>query len=220
MLDKSKRPRREHKNRTTDVILLLDASGSMAVRRDETIREVNRYLDQLRSDGLKYRVTIKTFNEQVDSLIYGKNIQEVGELEHSEYRPSGWTRLLDAVGRTLSDLDYRNGTRTLFVTITDGQENDSRHYGLQQVRDMIDRRRCEDFQFVFLGDGPSAWQVGSRLGFNFSISTDWTSPRASEDIYKSLYTASSTMSSGGHLTASMFNTGSTSGTMTTPQEKK
>lgn len=230
MLDKQKqRPHRSYKNRTTDVILLLDASGSMQPRCEETIREVNRYLDQLRNDGLKYRVTVKTFNTEVQTLVRDKDIRDVGDLERSEYRPDGWTALLDAVGETLSNglyplRDYYgqhvNGDRVFFVVITDGEENRSKRYGLGEVRRMIDDRRSEDFQFVFLGNGPSSWRVGANLGFNISVQTDWNDPRNSENIYKSLYAASNTMSSGGRLTANMFNTGSTSGTMTTPQVKK
>src|SRR6266436_1939589 len=222
MLSGRKQENRGSRRLATDVVLLLDASGSMSSRRDETIRQVNRYLDQLKQDGLKYRLTVKTFNEYVDTLISYKNIRDVGELEHEEYRPNGWARLLDAVGATLDGL-YNSASysgRTLFVVITDGQENDSRNYGLQQVRDMIDRKRSEDFQFVFLGDGPGAWQTGSRLGFNFSVATDWTSPQNSQNIYKSLYTTSNVMASGGTITANLMNTGSTTATETTPTQKK
>lgn len=190
----------------------------MEPRRDETIREVNRYLDNLKGDGRKYYVSVKTFNEGVDTLISNKNIREVGELERSEYRPSGWTRLLDAVGATLENI--WTSDQTLVAVVTDGQENDSRNYGLSQVRDLIDRKRSAGVQFVFLGDGPSAWRTGNRLGFNISVSTDWSDPRNSENIYKSLYTASNTMSTGGIISPRSFTTGSTSAVDTTPQEKK
>jgi hypothetical protein len=198
--------------------LLLDASGSMNVRRDETIREVNHYLYKLRNDGLKYRLTVRTFNEGTNTLILDKDIKDVGLLEHEEYRPNGWTRLLDAVGDTLEAAPYHGlyASRTLFVVVTDGQENDSRRYGLQQVRDMIDRRRSEDFQFVFLGDGPQAWQVGNRLGFNISVATDWSSPVNTENIYRSLYKATNASASGQTLQANVFNTNSTNATNTTP----
>lgn len=210
MLDRSKRNReRRNKPSTTDVTLLLDMSGSMQIRREETIREVNRYLDQLKSDGQKYRLTVKTFNEGVDTLLNGRNIQDVGDLEHSEYRPNGWTALLDAVGDTLNRA-YRYGDRVLFVVITDGEENASRRYGLSEVRDMIDRKRSEDFQFVFLGDGPGSWQVGRQLGFQWSVSTDYSNPENTKNIYRGLYAASNSLSTGGTISASMLNTSSTS----------
>jgi Mg-chelatase subunit ChlD len=213
MLSNKHRPRNHYRNTTTGVTLLLDMSGSMSSRRDETILEVNRYLDKLRSDVFngphRYKVTVVTFNEDIDILISNQNIHDVGDLEHSEYRPQGWTRLLDAVGQTLRSY-CSTGDRQLFVVVTDGEENRSREFGLQEIRDLIDRKRSEDFQFVFLGSGPNSWQTGRHLGFNFSVSTDWTDPRNTENVYKGLYTASNTMSSGGPITVGMFSTGSTS----------
>lgn len=212
------------RNIATDVILLLDASGSMNPRRDETIREVNRYLDSLRSDGGRYYVTVKTFNTNVDTLISHENIKDVGDLEHSEYRPEGWTALLDAVGEALTDPRWHYADwerkRTLFVVVTDGEENRSKRYGLGEIRDMIDRKRSDDFQFVFLGNGPGSWKTGQSLGFNISVSTDWDNPRNSENIYKSLYTASNTVSTGGIIGAQAFNTGSTKGISTNPDDWK
>ena len=202
---------RKRRKVTTGVTLLLDMSGSMSSRRDETIWEVNRYLDNLKRDGTfgqRYRVSVVTFNDDIDILISNQDIRDVGDLEHSEYRPQGWTRLLDAVGQTLRS--YRaSGDRQLFVVVTDGEENRSREFGLQEIRDLIDRKRSEDFQFVFLGSGPGSWQTGNRMGFSYSVATDWSDPRNSENIYKSLYTATNTMSSGGTIQASLFNTGST-----------
>lgn len=205
-----------YKIRTTGVTLLLDCSGSMQPRRDETIREVNRYLDNLKSDGQRYKVTVITFNEHTETLIYRKDIRDVGELEHSEYHPNGWTRLLDAVGQVLSGhgSSYPE-ERQLFCVITDGEENSSRQYGLQEVRNLIDRRRSEDFQFVFLGSGPGSWSAGRSLGFNWSIAADYNNPFNTENMYKGLYAASATMSSGGTLNTQIFNTNSTSAVETT-----
>jgi Mg-chelatase subunit ChlD len=207
------RETRSRRNQTTGVTLLLDMSGSMMPRRDETIREVNRYLDQLKRDGQRYRVTVLTFNEHVDELLVRADIKNVGQLERSEYQPNGWTRLLDAVGETLDSFQYPY-ERHLFAVITDGEENSSRNYGLSEVRDLIDRRRSEDFQFVFLGSGPGSWRTGNRLGFNFSVATDWQDPRNSENIYKSLYTASNSMSQGKSLQVNCFNTSSTTAKQT------
>jgi von Willebrand factor type A domain len=196
------------RNTTTGVTLLIDASGSMQSRRDETIRQVNRYLDDLRADGQRYRLTVITFNEQSNSLIVRKDIRDVGELERSEYRPDGWTRLLDAVGSALNNYVY-NEDRNLFVTITDGAENDSRIYNLPQIRRLIDDKRSEDFQFIFLGDGPDSWSVGRGLGFNWSVATDWSQAQNSQNIYRSLYNVSSAYSKGGTISANMMTTPTT-----------
>lgn len=217
MLNKYERPiGLKRRRQITGVTLLLDMSGSMNVRRDETIREVNRYLDKLRSDGQRYKLTVVTFNESINNLLVRKDIRDVGELEYSEYRPDGWTRLLDAVGQTLQNYTYEDD-RNLFVVVTDGEENRSRNYGLQEVRNLIDRRRTEDFQFVFLGSGPGSWNVGQSLGFNFSVSTDYTNPFNTENIYKGLYGATHSYSTGMAISSNMLNTDSTTAKVTNDQ---
>jgi Mg-chelatase subunit ChlD len=202
------------RNRTTGLTLLLDMSGSMQPRRLETIRQVNRYLDDLRSDGQRYKVTVVTFNEYSNSLIVRKDIRDVGQLERSEYRPDGWTRLLDAVGTALSGF-YYGDDRNLFVVVTDGQENDSRNYSHSQVRNLIEDRRTEDFQFIFLGAGPDSWHTGNRLGFNFSVATDWTQPQNSENIYRSLYNTSHGFAKSGIISANTLNSSTTQAIPTT-----
>jgi Mg-chelatase subunit ChlD len=198
-----------HRSGPTGVTLLIDASGSMSSRRYETIRQVNRYLDDLRADGQRYKLTVITFNEYSNALIVRRDIRDVGQLERSEYRPDGWTRLLDAVGSALSNYVYQDD-RNLFVVVTDGQENDSRIYSQYQVRNLIDEKRSEDFQFIFLGSGPDSWQVGNRMGFNFSVATDWTQPQNTENIYRSLYNVSNAYSKGASIQSQMLNTSTTS----------
>src|SRR5262249_34093275 len=129
-----------------------------------------------------------------------------------------------AVGETLDGLGGLRFTpngmnRTLFVVVTDGEENSSRRYGLQQVRDMIDDRRSEDFQFVFLGDGPGAWKAGSQMGFQTSVQNDWHDPRATENIYRSLYTGTAGFAKSGIISSANFNTSSSTGLDTTPTVK-
>lgn len=86
---------------------------------------------------------------------------------------------------------------------------------------MIDQRRhgdyYGDFQFVFLGSGPDSWTTGRNLGFNISVASDWTNPYNTENIYRSLYAASNTMSTGGTVSAKIFNTNSTDASDTTPK---
>jgi Mg-chelatase subunit ChlD len=210
----NKRHRERPRSGPTGVTLVLDMSGSMTIRRDETIREVNRYIDKLKSDGQRYKLTVVTFNDNINKLITREDIQDVGELEHSEYRPDGWTRLLDAVGATLESGSFYKFDRNLFVVVTDGEENRSRTYGLQEVRNLIDSRRSEDFQFIFLGSGPDSWTTGQRLGFNFSVAADYSHPLNTENTYRSLYSASNNFAKGMSITSANLTTSSTTAKVT------
>lgn len=201
---------RKRRRKDTGVLLIIDESGSMSPRREETIREFNRYLDKLRGDGLPYFLTVTTFDTNTHTLLRDMPIREVGNLERSEYDPEGWTALHDAVVETLRSV--RSRSNNICVVITDGEENSSRNYGLTDVRNAIDdKKRAGNWEFVFLGSGPDSWRTGRNMGFVWNVATDYTVPTVMPDMYKSLYTVTNTTATTGAGTVAAFqlNTNST-----------
>lgn len=196
------------KGNSTGVLLVLDASGSMADKRDETIWEFNKYINKLKEDGNNYFLTVTTFNNKVKRLINDKAIKNVGDLERSEYDPEGWTALNDAICETLDKaMDY---THNICVVITDGQENSSTKFTNRDVRNKIGHLRDHhNWEFVFLGSGPDAWHVGQQYGFRYSVAADYNNPLNVKNMYSSALAATQTASSGAALNVQMFNTSST-----------
>lgn len=162
---------------TVNVVVILDKSGSMLNRRDETIASLNAYFKDLAAkDEADYRVFLSTFDTHVQYVFIDKAIREV-ELSHNNYAPEGWTALLDAVGVTVSGV-RDNGHKTLCIIYTDGEENSSRVFNQATIRSIIKAKRKAGWEFVFLGANEEAWKTGLQYGVIYSGTADPLQQRA------------------------------------------
>jgi uncharacterized protein with von Willebrand factor type A (vWA) domain len=151
---------------TFRVGLLLDESGSMAGRKDETIQAVNTYFDSLK--GHKAHVTFATFDSgqgvrfrQTDVLA-----EKITPLTAKTYVPNAYTPLLDAVGKLIQMMTGQAGDKdkVVVVVVTDGAENASKEFNLIQVRELIASLQEKQWAFAFIGAAPEAWAGGVELG--------------------------------------------------------
>lgn len=156
---------------TTHVLLITDQSGSMAPLADDVRGGFNTYIDGLRADGGKYRLTVTLFDDQFQTLCRAADLADVPALDRSNYRPRGMTALLDAVGKTVTEFEagtsLADGDRVLVVVQTDGHENSSREFRREQIAAMVREREADGrWSFVFLGAGIDAWAQARDLGFD------------------------------------------------------
>ena len=170
----------------THIVMLIDRSGSMSSIVNDVIGGFNAYLADQQKNGPDARISIILFDTQnpQDTLIWGAPISEAVSLTPSTYVPRGGTPLLDAtglaIGRTMVDLQARVATGLpsddiIFVTITDGEENESREYTLQQIRDLIEARTAQGWQFVYLSAGLDAYGDARRFGYDPGATQAWKS---------------------------------------------
>ena len=146
----------------TDVCLILDESGSMSSKYNETVIAFNEYIKGVREDHSVERVYTVTFNSQHTTRLHdGVNINDVGDLGKDTYNPRGTTPLFDAMGRTLETMV---GNRMFVVVITDGQENASSEYDRESIKAMIETRESQGWDFIFLGADFDAWGQARGLG--------------------------------------------------------
>ena len=151
----------------THITLVVDRSGSMASVVDEAQSGINALLeDQFALPGL-LTVTLVEFDSDIETVTRMSKTPVKYVLE-----PRGMTRLLDAVGgeldATKADIKAlpkgRRPDRVMFVVATDGDENSSTDYTLEQVRRTVESRRTkQNWIFQFIGAGDSAWQ-GTSMG--------------------------------------------------------
>ncbi|MGG5753528.1 VWA domain-containing protein [Zafaria sp. Z1313] len=156
----------------TEIIMLLDRSGSMASIADDMIGGFNAFIAEQRSQGTDASVSLYQFDDRFTEVYVGKPIAEVGPLE---LHPRGMTALLDAIGRSVSETRARIAAKpagerpgaVIFGIITDGLENASRELKHADVKKIIERQEAaEDWTFMYLGANQDAIEVGAGLGIS------------------------------------------------------
>ena len=160
-------------NGQTELVFILDRSGSMAGLESDTIGGFNGMLTQHRSDGGDVLVSTVLFDHE-DEVIHDRvRIAEVPTLTDKEYYTRGSTALLDAMGGAIHHIKNVHKyarpedrpARTMFIITTDGMENASMRYTADQVRAMVKKQEKEaGWAFVFLGANIDAVQVSGGLG--------------------------------------------------------
>lgn len=158
----------------TELVLIVDKSGSMCGMEDDTIGGINALLKKHREGGVPTLVTLVLFDHEVQVLANRRSIDQVPCLTDASYQPGGCTALLDAVGTSISHMRQvqacqpagYEAANLVFVITTDGLENASSHYGYSQVKSMIGAVEEEGWTFMFLGANMDAAAEAGRLGID------------------------------------------------------
>jgi uncharacterized protein YegL len=150
-----------------DIILVLDASGSMHSLIGDTVGGVNHFLDEQRREPGDAYITLATFDGNYKQRFAATKLAELKPLTVADYYEGhgGNTALLDAVGKaiTLYEALPIKADKTMFVIATDGLENASREFDGAKVRALIEQHQSAGWAFVFLGANSSEWQ-GRDMG--------------------------------------------------------
>lgn len=145
---------------------LLDESGSMEERRQETIVAVNNYFEALSKD--KAIVTFATFDtaQNVNFRETAKPATEIAFLTLETYKPNQMTPLHDAIGKMIGVMagQAEKGDKVLIVIVTDGMENSSHEFNLTKIRELIQKHENEGWAFAYVGAAPDAWAGREAIG--------------------------------------------------------
>ena len=156
---------------STEIICVIDRSGSMAQIRDDAIGGFNTFLAEQQKLPGQAKLTLVLFDHEFQVLHDGVDIQQVRELNHQTYTPRGTTALLDAighsmdlVGKRLEQIPEQQRPATVVMAIlTDGQENSSKGYSHDQISSMIKHQKeVYAWEFVFLAADQEAFAVACR----------------------------------------------------------
>ena len=161
------------KQDSTDIILILDRSASMASIAEGAREGFNGFLAEQKALPGRCQLTLVQFATKRDPDVY-KDIQEVEALTEETYNPTGMsTALYDSVCTTINDVGARlramaeddRPAKILVVILTDGLNNDSREFTLEQMREMVEHQE-EHYQwgFLFLGANMDAIEEAGKLG--------------------------------------------------------
>jgi len=151
----------------TEIVAIIDRSGSMSCLVNETIGGFNNFLTEQQKLEGKAILTLVQFDDQYQIDYNGVDINDVKPLDTTTYVPRGMTALLDAVGKTINTVgerlanteeDKRPG-KVVFLIITDGQENSSQEFLAEKVEEMVHHQTDKyQWSFVFLGGGDPDFQ--------------------------------------------------------------
>lgn len=161
---------------STQLIFILDKSGSMYGLEQDTIGGFNALLAKQKALGSPCLLTTVLFSDSYQLLHDQLDIHQVEDLTEETYQVGGSTALLDAIGRTLvTNAQQGKAEKVLMVIITDGQENASTEYTHAQVKLMIEKRQAENgWEFLFLGAGLDVIAQASQIGINMQYTRQFT----------------------------------------------
>lgn len=161
------------KNEMTELVFILDKSGSMSGLEKDTIGGFNALIEKQRKLPGDVRVTTVLFNQAYELLHDRINLQGVSPLTEEEYEVGGMTALLDAIGSTIQKIsNAQKGTmedqradNVMFVITTDGMENASCEYNYKKIHEMIAAKKTEaNWEFIFLGANIDAVATAKQFG--------------------------------------------------------
>lgn len=161
------------KTNLTELVFILDRSGSMQGLEKDTIGGFNAMLEKQKKEPGEALVSTVLFDDRIEMLHDRVKLGEVRPITEKEYCVRGCTALLDAVGGAIRHIGNIHKyarpedvpERTLFVITTDGMENASRRYTADKVRRMIEHEKEKyGWEFLFLGANIDAVETAGSLG--------------------------------------------------------
>ncbi len=171
---------------------ILDQSGSMSdcieatlsglqEQRDTIIRIANEFPEQ------EIRVSLTVFNQDVHIIYQNMPTENFPTVQQIEYRPSGSTALLDAIGLSITQVENqisRDGDTAIIVILTDGYENASRFYSLIQIKNLIKSKEDSGkFTFSFLGATLDAVDIAEQMNIRRDNSSYFEKSMMKDDVF-------------------------------------
>jgi uncharacterized protein YegL len=165
----------------TEVVVVMDESGSMASVVNDVVGGFNTFVEDQKKEKGDCNLTLVKFNTEVSVVYEGKDIQGVIDLDRTSYTPGGSTALFDAIVKSIKGLKDRQAKKTwgqgakpkvLFLIMTDGEENASQECrSKDELKKIIeDVKKNDKFEFMYIGANQDAFANGNSMGIAHTMS--------------------------------------------------
>ena len=180
-----------------DLVFIVDKSGSMMGKEEDTIGGINSILHahKEKNKGKEY-VTLVLFDNNYEVLYDRKILTQTEDITDSEYQIGGTTALLDAMGKTITNLDKAQknkdtkADKVVVVIITDGHENSSKEYNLDQLKKSIEKHTADGWEFIYLGADLESMDEAGDIGIGYARSASYVDdPQGRKIMYAAVATA-------------------------------
>jgi hypothetical protein len=172
-------------NEKTHIICILDQSGSMANIMSDSIGGFNAFLKKQKELPDDATITVALFDDKYKLLYDNVDIKKAEELTSTIWYPQGMTALYDAIGKTIN-VEKRNfeklgneaPAKVLCVIVTDGEENSSKEYKLEDIKKLIKSCENDNWNFMYLAANQDAFAVGTSFGVSAGNTFNYTASAA------------------------------------------
>jgi Mg-chelatase subunit ChlD len=187
-------------NNLTEIICIIDKSGSMASIRDDAVGGFNSFLKDQKNKEEDALITLNLFDHEFYEMYQGKNIKYADELTYRSYVPGGMTALNDAIGISIDRADLRHANlekaetpdNVIVAILTDGMENSSKEYSTLNIKRKIKIHEDKyNWKFIFLAANQDAVLTGRGYGikddYSMDFDTDKEGMKMSFDVINEAY---------------------------------
>ena len=160
-------------NNLTELVFVLDKSGSMGGLEKDTIGGFNSMLEKQRKEDGDVVISTVLFDDRMQVIHDRVGIDGIRDLTSEDYQVGGCTALLDALGKSIKHINKvqkalgedERPAKTMFVITTDGQENSSHEYSYEKIKKMVEKKQeKKQWEFLFLGANMDAISAAANIG--------------------------------------------------------
>ena len=170
----------------TEVVFILDRSGSMSGLEDDTIGGFNSMIDKQKNSEGEALISTILFDHETEVLHDRVPLSEIKPMTDKDYWVRGSTALLDAIGKSIKHIknihkyarEEDRPAKTLFCITTDGMENASIIYSYQQIKKMVEAQKELGWEFLFLGANIDAIEIASNIGISRNRAANFHNDRS------------------------------------------
>ncbi|MBP5578889.1 MAG: VWA domain-containing protein [Ruminococcus sp.] len=165
----------KNRNNITELVFILDRSGSMGGLESDTIGGFNGMIEKQKKEAGEAYVSTVLFDNESEVIHDRVKLSEVRPMTDKDYYVRGCTALLDAIGDAVKHIGNIHKyarpedvpEHTMFIITTDGMENASRRYGYKEIKKLIEKQKeAYGWEFLFIGANIDAVEVAERVGIS------------------------------------------------------